>query len=223
MVEIKGLSKFFRRHRRKRSGQRRGRPPQTGKFFYALKDVNFKIDKGTILGLLGPNGAGKTTLLRVLSTAIKPSEGTATFGGIDILKDPLEVSKKTGFLSDNTGLYRRLTAREMLEYFGRLHGIYHDKLKKRVDELLTLFDMTDFADKRNDSLSSGMKQKVSIARTIIHDPEVIMLDEPTTGLDVAAALCFTGTVEQMFSVTGQNHLDKAFLALIGSGGSGYAA
>ena len=92
-----------------------------------------------------------------MSTALKPSDGTANFDGVDIVENPLEARKKTGFLSDNTGLYGRLTAREMIEYFGRLHGMEHNKLKGRVNELFELLDMTDFADKRNDSLSSGMK------------------------------------------------------------------
>jgi sodium transport system ATP-binding protein len=140
-----------------------------------------------ILGLLGPNGAGKTTLLRILSTALKPTAGTASFDGVDIIENPLEVRRRIGFLSDNTGLYGRLTAREMIEYFGRLSSIESKKLKSRVEELIGLLSMKDFIDKRNDTLSSGMKQKVSIARTLIHDPQIVMFDEPTTGLDVVAA------------------------------------
>jgi len=187
MIEVDGLSKSFRRHKRKGRSRRQKEAHEGGKWFYAVRDVSFRAETGSILGLLGPNGAGKTTLLRMLSTALKPSAGTARFDGVDVVESPLEVRKRIGFLSDNTGLYGRLTAREMIEYFGKLHGLKQAKIDERMDELFSLLEMTTFADKRNDSLSSGMKQKVSIARTLIHDPEVIMFDEPTTGLDVAAA------------------------------------
>ncbi len=186
MLQVKGLTKFFRCPRR-RTRRQQDRPTHRGKVIYAVRDVSFRAERGAILGLLGPNGAGKTTLLRVLSTGLKPSAGTADFDGVDVVKNPLEVRRKIGFLSDNTGLYGRLTAREMVEYFGRLHGINSARLKHRIDELFELLDMTDFADRKNDTLSSGMKRKVSIARTLVHDPAVIILDEPTTGLDVAAA------------------------------------
>ncbi|HUT31129.1 MAG TPA: ATP-binding cassette domain-containing protein [Sedimentisphaerales bacterium] len=187
MIEVKGLSKVFRRRQKKARGQVQKEPAGSGKSFYALQDVSFRVANGTILGLLGPNGAGKTTLLRILSTSIRPSAGTACFEGLDILESPLEVRRKVGFLSDNTGLYGRLTAREMIEYFGRLHGMEAGNLRRRVNELINVLDMSAFADKRNDALSSGMKQKVSLARTLVHDPQYIIVDEPTTGLDVAAA------------------------------------
>ena len=188
MIEVCGLSKSFKERRKKARNllgllQRLG----SGRKFFAVKDVSFCAENGSILGLLGPNGAGKTTLLRMLSTALKPSAGTAKIDGVDLVENPLEVRKKIGFLSDNTGLYGRLTAREMIKYYGKLHGLDYSRLHRRMDELFNVLDMTDFVDKRNDSLSSGMKQKVSIARTLIHEPDVIMFDEPTTGLDVAAA------------------------------------
>ena len=188
MVEVKNISKSFRERGQKGKGlYGLLRKIQSGRNFYAVRDVSFRAEKGQILGLLGPNGAGKTTLLRMLSTSLKPNAGTARFDDIDVIENPIEVRKKIGFLSDNTGLYGRLTAREMIEYYGKLHGIGRTSLKKRMDELFDILEMTSFVDKRNDSLSSGMKQKVSIARTLIHDPEVIIFDEPTTGLDVAAA------------------------------------
>jgi len=187
MIEVSGLSKSFRHRKQKVKGSHQKDPREEGKLFHAVRDVSFYAEGGTILGLLGPNGAGKTTLLRMLSTALKPTAGTARFDGVDVVESPLEVRKRIGFLSDDTGLYGRLTAREMVKYFGKLYGIGQRKLKERMDELFSLLDMTGFVDKRNDSLSSGMKQKVSIARTLIHDPKVIMFDEPTTGLDVAAA------------------------------------
>ncbi|MHC4620815.1 MAG: ABC transporter ATP-binding protein [Planctomycetota bacterium] len=187
MIEVKGLSKVFRRRQKKVRGQVQQESGGSGRLFHALRDVSFRVTKGTILGLLGPNGAGKTTLLRILSTSLKPSTGTACFEGLDILESPLDIRRKVGFLSDNTGLYGRLTAREMIEYFGRLHGMEAANLRRRVNELIDLLDMSDFADKRNDALSSGMKQKVSLARTLVHDPQYVIVDEPTTGLDVAAA------------------------------------
>ena len=187
MIEVKGISKTFKRRGKKRKGRYEAEPATTGRMVQALTEVTFAAEKGMILGLLGPNGAGKTTLMRILSTAIKPTAGTASFDGVDILEDPLEVRRRIGFLSDNTGLYGRLTGREMIEYFGRLHGIEKRQLKRRVEELIGLLSMKDFIDKRNDTLSSGMKQKVSIARTLVHDPQIAMFDEPTTGLDVAAA------------------------------------
>lgn len=187
MIDIIGLSKTFRRRKRKGKGNHQLNTSKDGKLFYAVRDVSFRAETGDILGLLGPNGAGKTTLLRMLSTALKPTSGTAIFDGVDVVKSPLEVRKKIGFLSDNTGLYGRLSPRETIEYFGKLHGMERSELKRRMDKLFSLLEMTSFVDKRNDSLSSGMKQKVSIARTLIHDPDVIMFDEPTTGLDVSAA------------------------------------
>ncbi|MHC4156262.1 MAG: ATP-binding cassette domain-containing protein [Planctomycetota bacterium] len=164
MIEVKGLSKVFRRRQKKVRGQVQPEPGGSGRLFHALRDVSF-----------------------LLSTSLKPSAGTACFEGLDILESPLDIRRKVGFLSDNTGLYGRLTAREMIEYFGRLHGMQARNLRRRVSELIDVLDMTAFADKRNDALSSGMKQKVSLARTLVHDPQYIIVDEPTTGLDVAAA------------------------------------
>jgi len=187
MIEIKAISKSFKRRGKKRKTRFEAEPATAGPIIHALTDITFTAEKGKILGLLGQNGAGKTTLLRILSTALKPTTGTALFDGVDILRNPLEVRRKIGFLSDNTGLYRRLTGREMIEYFGKLYGIEKRVLKNRTDELIDLLSMKDFIDKRNDTLSSGMKQKVSIARTLIHDPQIVMFDEPTTGLDVVAA------------------------------------
>jgi sodium transport system ATP-binding protein len=196
MLEVKEISKSFREREKKVRGIigilqsfRRG------KEFFAVDNVSFSVNPGQILGLLGSNGAGKTTLLRMLSTALKPSRGTASLMGIDLVKNPLEVRKRIGFLSDNTGLYGRLTAREMITYYGKLHGMERKKLLERMDELFNVLEMTEFVDKRNDSLSSGMKQKVSIARTLIHEPDIIMFDEPTTGLDVAAAEAILNFIE----------------------------
>jgi sodium transport system ATP-binding protein len=136
---------------------------------------------------LGANGAGKTTLLRVLSTSLQPTRGTALVGGVDIVKDPLQVRRKIGFLSGKTGLYARLTPQETLAFFGRMHGFSKSDIKQRIKALFDELDIHSYADKQCDLLSTGMRQKVSIARSLVHDPEIIIFDEPTTGLDVAAS------------------------------------
>jgi sodium transport system ATP-binding protein len=168
-IEVKDLVKVFRG---KKGGVR------------AVDGVSFSCRKGEIFGLLGPNGAGKTTVLRILSTSLKPTSGSATLASHDVLREPNEVRKKIGFLSGATGLYGRLTGREMVTYFGRLHGMTDAAIRERLEKIIALFGMAEFADRRNDKLSTGQKQKVSIARTIIHDPEIMIFDEPTSGLDV---------------------------------------
>lgn len=161
----------------------------------ALDGVSLAIEPGTIYGLLGPNGAGKTTTLRILATILAPTSGSAHIDGIDVARDPLEVRRRIGFLSGSTGLYARLTARETLAYFGRLHGLNKDALEQRVEELLEAFDMHSFADGRCESLSTGQKQRVSIARAVIHHPPVLILDEPTTGLDILASSAMIDFIE----------------------------
>lgn len=153
----------------------------------ALRGLDLECRPGEIYGLLGANGAGKTTTLRILSTILAPTSGTALVAGVDVAEDPLEVRRRIGFLSASTGLYQRLTVRETLEYFGRLHGLDRATLEGRVAELLEVFDLGPLADRRCAALSTGQKQKVSIARAVLHDPPVLILDEPTTGLDVLAA------------------------------------
>ncbi len=153
----------------------------------AVDGVSFRCRAGEIFGLLGPNGAGKTTTLRVLSTSLQPTGGTAIVGGHDIARAPNEVRRRIGFLSGATGLYGRLTGREMVTYFGRLYGMTDAAIAERLEGLLDLLDMREFADRRNDKLSTGQKQKVSIARTIVHDPPILFFDEATSGLDVIAS------------------------------------
>jgi sodium transport system ATP-binding protein len=187
MIEANGLSKSFKQRKRKKKSFLPPDPREQGRLFEALRGVTFQAKDGTITGLLGPNGAGKTTLLRILATALRPSSGTAAIEGVDIVRYPLEVRRRIGFLSGATGLYGRLTAREMIVYFGRLHGVQAPLIHQRIAEFSRLLEMEEFLDKRNDALSAGMKQKVSIARTLVHDPQVLIFDEPTTGLDVAAA------------------------------------
>lgn len=153
----------------------------------AVDHVNFNCKAGEVYGLLGPNGAGKTTTLRIISTALKPTSGTALINGVDVSKEPQKVREQIGFLSGNTGLYGRLTAREMVAYFGKLYGMDDGLVARRTQELFSLLDMNKFADSRNEKLSTGMKQKVSIVRSVLHDPPVMVFDEPTSGLDVMSS------------------------------------
>ena len=156
----------------------------------------FAAGPGEIYGLLGVNGAGKTTTLRMLATILAPSEGTALVAGFDVARDAQNVRSHVGFLSAATALYGRLSAQEMVEYFGRLHGLDEPTLRRRIDEIFARLDMNDFRDRRCDKLSTGMKQKVSIARTLVHDPSVMIFDEPTAGLDVLAARTIAGFIRE---------------------------
>src|SRR6202790_1606066 len=158
----------------------------------AVNGVSFSCRPGEIYGLLGANGAGKTTTLRMLATILAPSEGTAIVAGYDVIRDPQIVRSRVGFLSTATALYGRLSAQEMVEYFGRLHGLDESPLRRRIDEIFARLEMNDFRDRRCDKLSTGMKKKVSIARTLGHDPSVMIFDEPTMGLDVLAARTVAG-------------------------------
>lgn len=153
----------------------------------AVDAITFRCEPGAIYGLLGANGAGKTTTLRMLATILRPTSGTAIVGGHDIMSDPESVRRNVGFLSTATALYGRLTAREMVEYFGRLNGMDGESLRQAVDELFHILKIDEFSGRHCDNLSTGMKQKVSIARTLIHDPPVMIFDEPTAGLDVMTA------------------------------------
>jgi sodium transport system ATP-binding protein len=153
----------------------------------AVDHVSFVCRPGQIYGLLGANGAGKTTTLRMLATILEPTDGTAVVCGYDIVQQPQKVRANVGFLSTATALYDRLSAQEMVEYFGRLNGLDEAALKIRVDEIFNRLDMNGFRDRRCDKLSTGMKQKTSIARTLVHDPPVMIFDEPTLGLDVMTA------------------------------------
>lgn len=155
--------------------------------FVAVDGVSFRVGAGEIFGLLGPNGAGKTTVLRILSTVLRPSAGRVRILGYDVTTHPAEVRRQIGFVSNNTGIYDRMTAWEMVEYFGRLHGIRPRPLRERLDELFGQLRMHEFRDVAGAKLSTGMKQKVSIARALVHDPPVLVFDEATLGLDVLVA------------------------------------
>src|SRR5579864_9052687 len=173
MIEARSLSKRFQDKKR---GEIR-----------AVDNVSFTCKTGQIYGLLGANGAGKTTTLRMLATILEPTDGTALVCGYDVVEQPEKVRANVGFLSTATALYPRLTAQEMVEYFGKLNGLDSATLKKRIDEIFERLDMNGFRDRRCDQLSTGMKQKTSIARTLVHDPPVMIFDEPTLGLDIMTA------------------------------------
>ena len=170
MIELEGLTKSF--------------AGPDGKPVFAAEDISFSVKPGEVFGLLGPNGAGKTTTLRMLCTVLKPTAGFASIAGFDVGTQPSEVRKSIGFLSANTGVYDRMTAREMVTYYGRLYGLSGKALDDRLDVLFDQLQMNDFRDVVGGRLSTGMKQKVSIARALVHDPPVLIFDEPTSGLDV---------------------------------------
>ncbi len=153
----------------------------------AVNDISFECQPGRIFSLLGPNGAGKTTTLRMLATIFSPTQGEIKICGLDSRKSGQEIRKKIGFLTGSTGLYARLTPHELILYFANLYQVEKSEFEKRVNHLYDLLDMHDFKNKRIGKLSTGMKQKVSICRTMIHNPEVVIFDEPTSGLDVITA------------------------------------
>ena len=169
-----------------------GRPPVE-----AVRGLNLTVAVGECFGLLGPNGAGKTTTLRMLCTVLSPSSGTANVAGFDVVTQPSEVRHHVGFLSANTGVYDRMTAWEMVEYYGRLHEVPPDVLRPRMEELFATLQMQTFRDVPGAKMSTGMKQKVSIARALVNDPPVLILDEPTAGLDVLVQRAVLDSIRQL--------------------------
>jgi sodium transport system ATP-binding protein len=169
MIQVRDLTKEFE--------------DPDGGLVHAVSGASLTCHAGEIYGLLGPNGAGKTTTLRCLATILTPTSGSATIAGHDLVREPQAVRESLGFLSSTTGLYGRLTPRETMRFFGSLYGLQGERLEARVEEVLRLFAITEYADRPNDRLSTGMKQRVSLARAVVHDPPVLILDEPTTGLD----------------------------------------
>jgi sodium transport system ATP-binding protein len=165
--------------------------------FVALAGVTFDAHPGEIYGLLGPNGAGKTTALRILSTVLRPTNGSATVNGYDVLTQPSYVRRQIGFVSANTAVYDRMTAWEMVDYFGRLHGLADGLLHTRMEAIFNRLKMDEIRDVLGSKMSTGMKQKVSIARALVHDPPVLVFDEATAGLDVLVARALLQTVAEL--------------------------
>jgi sodium transport system ATP-binding protein len=238
MIQVQGLSRSFGSVR-------------------AVQDVSFSAPDGQITGLLGPNGAGKSTTLRMLYTLLKPDNGTAQIDGFDVRQTPLEVQRRIGVLADARGIYPRLTSRENIRYYGRLHGLEGEALEQQINGLAKLLDMQAIMDRKTEGFSTGEKLKVAIARALVHNPKNVLLDEPTNGLDVmstramrqfivrlreegkcvlftshimqeVAALCdqiviisrgevsATGSPNDLRKQTGQESLEDAFVAVIGS-------
>jgi sodium transport system ATP-binding protein len=183
MILVEALTKHY-------SDLRRGR-------LVALDAISFRARPSQIFGLLGPNGAGKTTTLRILSTVLRPTAGRATINGYDVLTQSAQVRRQIGFMSANTAVYDRMTAWEMVEYFARLHGLDGPELRERMEALFSRLQMNDFRDVLGAKMSTGMKQKVSVARAIVHDPPVLIFDEATSGLDVLAARALLKTVAEL--------------------------
>ncbi len=163
----------------------------------ALNGVSFTAPDGHITGLLGPNGAGKTTTLRILYTVLAPDKGRAAVNGIDTSENALDVQRLIGVLPDSAGLYPRLTTRENIRYYGRMHGLKGAALEGQIDKLLQLLDMHDIADRRTDGFSTGQRVKVAIARALVHDPPNVLLDEPTSGLDVMSTRAMRAFIRRM--------------------------
>ena len=183
MIHVHELAKHY-------SDLRRGQ-------IVALGGISFRAKAGQIFGLLGPNGAGKTTALRILSTILKPTSGTVTIDGYDALTQSAQVRRRIGFMSANTAVYDRMTGWEMVEYFGRLHGMVPDALRGRMETLFDRLNMDDTREVLGAKMSTGMKQKVSVARAVIHDPPVLIFDEATAGLDVLVARALLKTVAEL--------------------------
>lgn len=173
MIEIENLTKSFRQ--------------KWFKKLTAVNDVTFRVNDGEVVGLLGPNGAGKTTMMRLLATVLQPTHGTARVGGFDVRMQAGRVRGVVGILPETWGLYERFTPREHLRMFGVFYGMKGHALEKRIDELIELLGMHEYADRQCNRFSKGMSQKVALARTLIHDPQNLLLDEPTSGLDVMSA------------------------------------
>ncbi len=183
MIEVDNLTKSFRDLRR---GQ-----------VLAVDHISFEARAGEIFGLLGPNGAGKTTAMRILCTVLRPTEGTARVAGFDVATQADQVRRHIGFVSANTAIYDRMSAWELVEYFGRLYSWEPEPLRERMEEVFETLQMNSFRDVLGAKMSTGMRQKVSIARAIIHDPPVLIFDEPTAGLDVLVARAVMDNIRQL--------------------------
>jgi ABC-2 type transport system ATP-binding protein len=163
----------------------------------AVDGVSLEVHAGEIFGFLGPNGAGKTTTIKVIVGLLQPTSGTVRVGGHDVQKEPLQAKASSGYVPDEPHLYPKLTGRELLRFVGDLYGVTGEQVERRIDELLRLFDLTPAADDTIDSYSHGMRQKTALAAALVHDPKVLVLDEPTVGLDPKSARLIKDLLRQM--------------------------
>ncbi len=182
MISVQNVTKTYQL-----SKQQKKELQTTASSINAVNNISFECKPGRVFSLLGPNGAGKTTTLRMMSTILKPTSGDITISGYNVSSAPEKVRSKIGFLTGSTNLYDRLFPGEIVDYFAKLHGIDSGKLRERKDMLFTQLGIYEFSKKKIGQMSTGMKQKVSIARSMIHDPDVVIFDEPTSGLDVITA------------------------------------
>ncbi len=204
MIQVEELSKVY-------DDLRRGS-------IVAVDRVSFEVKPGEIFGLLGPNGAGKTTVLRILSTVLKPTSGKAMVGGFLVTEDAESVRCRIGFVSNNTAIYDRMTAWELVEYFGRLNGMHGPALQQRLNTLFEQLQMNDFRDLSGAKMSTGMRQKVSIARALVHDPPILVFDEPTLGLDVLVARNLLEVIRDLKNAVSASFIQRISCAKL----SGYA-
>ncbi|ACL70720.1 ABC transporter ATP-binding protein [Halothermothrix orenii] len=182
LIEVNNLTKVFK---------------EKDRVITALKNVSFRVKSGEIFGLLGPNGAGKTTTLRIISTLMVPTEGEVTVKGYNTVTDSQKVRSSLGFLTAEMNLYDYFTVRELLEFFARVNGMPGTETEKRIPQILKQLGLEEYADRRVDNFSTGMKQKVSIARALLPDPPILIFDEPINGLDIMAARVVTRLIEQL--------------------------
>ena len=192
MIEIKNLTKVFKLNKKQMKELKTKNPSKV-----AVDNVSLKAQPGEIYGLLGPNGAGKTTALRCIATIIKPTEGEIYVSGYEISKEPEQVRKRIGFLTSDIKLDPQFSPDYMFEFFGGLHNVPKATIKRRKAELFKYFGITDFAHKQIKELSTGMKQKAAIAVSLIHDPEIVIFDEPTNGLDIITARSVTNYLKKL--------------------------
>jgi len=183
----------------------------------AVNDVSFEARDGEITGLLGPNGAGKTTTLRMLYSLLPPDEGEIRIDGLDPTRDAMEIKRTLGVVPDNRGLYSRLTARENISYFGELHGMSKKAIEKRIETMTATLDMGDFINRRTEGFSQGQNVKVAIARAMVHEPQTVLLDEPSNGLDVMSTRALRDYIRKLkaagHSVVLSTHIMQEVAAL----------
>ncbi|MCM2680185.1 ABC transporter ATP-binding protein [Echinimonas agarilytica] len=212
MLKVQGLQKFFKVSGKAKHQDARRR----GKQFWALESLSFEAETGEVIGLLGANGAGKTTTLRLLTGILSESDGSIEYNNQSIGADPLAYRRQLGFLSGSKGLYDRLSVIENLQFFGRMYGLNAQNIAQRIDSLAQQLDLTEFLDRKVSELSTGMRQRAAIARALVHDPKLVVFDEPTTGLDIVATERVLQCVEALKSdgktiLFATHHMDEVEL------------